>query len=251
MKVQAVKTKLDDILPLRALFLAENNFQIRYNACHERHWTDSYLITLEGAPIGYAAIKGKYQLKERDAIFEFYVLPPYRKFSPLIFLKLLPSCRARFIECQSNEKHLTSMLYEFAQNITADVRLFADHFTTAMKQAEVTFRPAKKDDKIFKHGVEPVGSHVLALGEEVVATGGFLLHYNLPFADLYMEVKKKYRKRGLGSYLIQELKTACYKAGRIPAARCDISNPLSKATLEKAGMGICGYMLNGEIKKKR
>ena len=38
------KVSLDDILPLRKSFLDENCFQIRYHACHERGWSDSYLI---------------------------------------------------------------------------------------------------------------------------------------------------------------------------------------------------------------
>ena len=50
----------------------------------------------------------------------------------------------------------------------------------------------------------------LELNKEVVATGGFPLHYNIPFADLYMEVRKNCRKKGFGSFLIQELKKQCY-----------------------------------------
>jgi hypothetical protein len=42
------KTDLGRIQPLRALFLREANFQVRYNACHERGWTDSYLLTIGG-----------------------------------------------------------------------------------------------------------------------------------------------------------------------------------------------------------
>jgi hypothetical protein len=41
----ALKVELNEIQSLRALFLQETNFQIRYNACHERGWTDSYLLT--------------------------------------------------------------------------------------------------------------------------------------------------------------------------------------------------------------
>ena len=39
-------------------------------------------------------------------------------------------------------------------------------------------------------------SKVAALHGEVVGTGGFLLHYNPPFADLYMEVREDARRRG-------------------------------------------------------
>ena len=62
-----------------------------------------------------------------------------------------------------------------------------------------------------------------------------------------MEVKEGHRGKGMGSYILQEIKKECYLAGRIPAARCNIKNAASKATLLKAGFKVCGYMLIGEI----
>jgi GNAT superfamily N-acetyltransferase len=76
-----------------------------------------------------------------------------------------------------------------------------------------------------------------------------MLHYNKPFADVYMEVQQDWRQRGLGSYFVQEVKKACYLAGRIPAARCGIANLASRNTLLKAGMAIAGHMITGTIKK--
>ncbi len=84
-----------------------------------------------------------------------------------------------------------------------------------------------------------------------MATGGFFLHYNMPFADLYMEVKEDCRKKGLGSFLIQELKKQCYLTGRVPAARTGMENVASKATLIKAGLKIAGFILLGELKMQR
>ncbi len=247
MKFKAHKTELQTILPIRNLFLQENNFQIRYNACHERGWTDSYLLTSDEAEIGYGSIKGQ-EIADRDTIFEFYLIPPFRKYASLVFPELIAASEAHFIECQSNDVLLTSMLYEFAQNINADVVLFEDHVATDYMIPGVVFRPRKEDDSIFEHKGEPVGEYVLELDGEVVATGGFMLHYNMPFADLYMEVKENFRKKGLGSFILQELKKACYLAGRVPAARCNIQNKASRAALIKAGMQVCGFILKGEIK---
>ena len=70
----------------------------------------------------------------------------------------------------------------------------------------------------------------------------------MPFADLYMEVQEAYRRKGLGSLLIQELKRECYLTGRVPAARCNIENTASKSTLLKAGLKIAGFMLLGIAK---
>jgi GNAT superfamily N-acetyltransferase len=89
------------------------------------------------------------------------------------------------------------------------------------------------------------------LNGEVVATGGFLLLYNKPFADLYMEVREDCRRRGIASFLMQELKKECYLAGRVPAARCELRNVASRAALLKAGFCVCGFVLMGEIERER
>lgn len=247
MKFKAHKTELKAILPLRNLFLQEANFQIRYNACHERGWTDSYLLMIDEVDVGYGSIKGQ-EVADRDTVFEFYLTPPYRKFSSPLFDELIAASGARFIECQSNDALLTSMLYEFAQNINSDVVLFEHHAVTEHTIPGVIFRPRKENDSMFEHKIEPIGEYVLELDGEVVATGGYFFHYNMPFADLYMEVKENFRRKGFGSFIVQELKKACYLAGRVPAARCNIQNKASSAALLKAGLKVCGFMLKGDIK---
>ena len=251
MSFDIVKTSLQQILPLRKLFLQENNFQIRYNACHERGWSESYLIIQDHQPEGYASVKGFRELKDRDAIFEFYLLPCGRNKATSVFEKLLQQTGVSFIECQSNEKVLTSLLYQFGSAITADVILFEDHGVTSMELPGAFFRKRRDSDTIFTHHHEGAGEYVLEIDHHIAATGGFLLHYNPPFADLYMEVEAAYRNKGLGSFLIQELKKACYNAGRIPAARCHITNEASRATLEKSGLRVAAYMMVAEVGLKK
>ena len=247
MTARAVKAELKDIQSLRALFLQETNFQIRYNACHERGWTDSYLLTIDDVEIGHGSIKGQ-EISDRDTVFEFFVIHSFRKLSSLLFRELLSASGAKYIECQSNDMLLSSMLYEFSLNISANVVLFEDHAVTGRVIPGAVVRPRRDNDQVFEHKVEPVGDYVVALPGEVVATGGFMLHYNRPFADLYMEVREDCRGRGFGSFLLQELKKECYLAGRVPAARCELQNTASRATLIKAGLRACGFMLTGKIK---
>ena len=237
-------------MPFRGLFLQENNFQIRYNACHERGWSDSWLISFSDRAIGYGSVKGKDDLKDRDAIFEFYVIPSYAKHARDIFGTLLTATQAKFIECQSNNLLLSSMLYEYSSGIFADTVLLKEHVTTDLKTPEATFRPRKESDSIFAHAVEPVGSYVLEHRGEVVATGGFLLHYNIPFADLYMEVREDSRRKGFASFLLQEVKRECYLHGRVPAARCGVDNLGSRKSLINAGLTVSGYMLTGEVTRR-
>ena len=118
----------------------------------------------------------------------------------------------------------------------------------SLKIDGVLFRKHQEGDIYFDHTSEPEGDCVLVFDNQIVASGGFLLHYNMPFADLYMEVKKGFRRKGLGSFLIQELIKQCYLSGRVPAARCNIENIASQATLVKGGLKIAGFMLIGEVK---
>lgn len=247
MPLEVRKTELAHILPIRQLFLQETNFQIRYHASHERGWTDSYLITLDEVAVGYGSVMGQ-EIENRDTIFEFYLVPPYRRCASRAFQELIAASKVPLIECQSNDLLLTAMLFEFGENIEADVVLFADNVVTEYEAPGVVFRRRHEDDAIFAHnnGIEP-GDYVLEDKGEVVATGGFLLHYNIPFADLYMEVKEAHRQKGFGSFLVQELKRECYLAGRVPAARCSIRNKASWATLCKAGFKLSGFMLKGRV----
>ena len=245
MTPSARKTDLNNIQSLRALFLQDTNFQIRYNACHERGWTDSYLLTVDDLAVGYGSIKGQ-ERDGRDTVFEFFVIPPFRRKASELFRQLLLASSAGLIECQSNDLLLASMLYEFCPSVRADVVLFEDHSVTKLSVPGALVRRARPGDEIFGHTSEPVGDYVVDFKGDLVASGGFLCHYNPPFADLYMEVREDSRRRGFGSFLLQEVKRECYLAGRVPAARTSIRNLASRATLARAGLRVCGFMLLGK-----
>lgn len=228
--------------------MKENNFQVRYDACHARGWTDSYLINIDGADVGYGSVKGIEDLSQRDTLFEFYLTPKTRKNANAAFEKLVGTSGVKYIECQTNDHLLSSMMFEFSRSISSDVILFEDDQFAFLNIPGVIFRKKMPGDKSFDHQSEPDGDYVIVVNGEIVATGGFLLHYNIPFADLYMEVREDQRRKGYGSLLIQELRKACFDSGRVPAARCNITNKASKATLLKGGLRIAGYMLTGDIK---
>jgi GNAT superfamily N-acetyltransferase len=67
----------------------------------------------------------------------------------------------------------------------------------------------------------------------------------VPYGDIYMSVAESQRRRGYGSFFVQELKRTCYEMGRVPAARCNATNPASRATLQKAGLLPCARVLVG------
>jgi GNAT superfamily N-acetyltransferase len=246
---KAIKATLREVEALRALYLHEMNTQIRFDSCHWRGWSDEYLLKIEDQAVGYGSIKGKDDLAGRDTVFEFYVIRPFRTSTRALFAALLEACGANHVQCQSNDLLLTPLLYEFARDINADVVLFEDHVVTQLEIPGAVARRRRHDDKPFEHTVEPLGDYVVAFEGEIVASGGFLTHYNPPFADLYMEVREDRRRRGFGALVLQEAKKACYLAGRVPAARTSVDNLGSRAALTKAGLRVSGFMRTGIVKK--
>jgi GNAT superfamily N-acetyltransferase len=224
------------------------NCQIVRDSWHGRGWTDSYLLRREGRVVGYGLVGGV-RADPKDIVMEFYVLPSHRGAALLLFRRLAALSQARTIEAQTNDVLLTLMLYDCAGQIESDTILFQDAFTTNLAAPGVTFRRVVEAEKgsIFPHTGEPVGDWVIEASGEVAATGGILFHYNIPYGDIYMEVAGPFRRRGCGSYLVQELKRTCYEMGRVPAARCNASNAASRATLQKAGLLPCARLLRGVI----
>ncbi len=70
----------------------------------------------------------------------------------------------------------------------------------------------------------------------LVATGECIAnHTQTPYTDLGMIVATSYRGRGLGSYILIQLKKHCYESGWKPICSCTAHNHASKKAIEKAG----------------
>ena len=244
MQIIVSKTSLADVPAFRNLFLQESNFQFIHNKCHDYGWADTYLFTIDGTRAGYGSVWGQSRREDRDTIFEFYLLEPYRKMAELIFEKFIEVSNVVYLECQTNDSLLSSMVYRFSENIRAESILFEDNYQSNLNIPSTIFRKKTDGDKVD----EESGEYLLLYHDSVVADGGLMLNYNLPFADLYMRVKESDRQKGYGSLIVQELKKEAYLIGRVPAARCNVKNHISKLTLIKAGFKPCGYLLLGTIK---
>jgi len=244
MQITIVRTGLTEITTFRNLFLQETNFQFIHNKCHDYGWADTYLFAIDGVQAGYGSVWGQNRREDRDTIFEFYVLPPYRKMAELIFSKLIGISGVVYLECQTNDLLLSSMVYRFSENIHAESTLFEEDFQSNLSIPGVVFRKKTVTDKVD----EDTGEYLLLYNDSIVADGGLMLNYNFPFADIYMRVKENERQKGYGSFIVQELKKEAYHIGRVPAARCNVKNHISKLTLMKAGFKTCGFLLLGAVK---
>lgn len=250
MKLEIKKVDIKDIEPMRAMFLNENQFQIRYDSVHQRGWADEYLLIVDGQKVGYASVKGSNEIHDRDSIFEWFLLPESRFQSETIFQTLIEETGVTHVVAQSNEPSLSELQAKYSFNLRVEALLFGNPSEKNLPAPNsCRFRKIdSQDHPLFEHHGEPEGPFGIERTGEIVATGGFFQHYNFPFVDLYMEVREDCRGQGIGSYLLQELIRHCHSIERIPAARCSPTNLPSKKTLLRGGFTKLGSIQVGDLK---
>ncbi len=237
-------------LPLRARHREEMNCQIVHDSIHQREgWTLSYLLEVDGVPAGFGSIAIAGPWKDTPTVFEFYVLPRHRARAFDFFEAFLAASGARFFEVQSNDALLTVMLHTYGREIASEKIVFADKIITTHPPNGAILRRVTPEEEIRAclEQRQGGGEWLLEFDGATAATGGILFHYNRPYGDIYMEVREPFRKRGFGSYLVQELKRVCYELGAVPCARCSPTNIPSRRTLQKAGFVPFAHILNAVI----
>jgi GNAT superfamily N-acetyltransferase len=142
------------------------------------------------------------------------------------------------------------MLRSFGENPREDRILFGEGASTDLPSPAGTFRrAAPSDDRtLFPAVAETIADWVIDRDGLIVAEGGVLFHYNPPYGDVFMEVAEQERRKGYGSYLVQELKRVCAESGKVPAARCRPDNVASIRSLQKAGFEPCGKILVATVR---
>jgi len=248
MEVAAQPTTLEDIILWRDMYRVEMACQIVHDSLHHRPgWTDEYMLFLRGTPVGYGSVVVGGPWKGTPTAYEFFVVPHERLHLFQLFQALLTASRAVEINVQSNDHLATAMVHTFARQVTSESILFHDQARTSYRPQGAIFREPSADemrevpdDQLKWHGVVEVEGNL-------AAGGGILFHYNRPYGDIYMEVSEPFRRRGLGTFLVQELKRVCYEGGHIPAARCNPANVASRRTLQRAGFVPCGHILKGLV----
>lgn len=251
MTISADECPVQDVLRWRDLFRQEMSCQITKDSIHCRPgWSREFLLRDGATTVGYGSVAVAGPWKDKPTVYEFDVMPPARDRAFVLFEALLAASGAVGIETQSNNVQLTVMLHQYARDVESESILFHDRITTHhAAPSGVVLRPATPADagRIAEQKLDEGATWLLEAEGTVAATGGVLFHYNRPYGDIYMAVAEAFRRRGLGSYLVQELKRVCYENGDVPAARCNRDNAASRATLQKAGFVPCGHILVGTI----
>jgi RimJ/RimL family protein N-acetyltransferase len=208
-----------EIEGLREKYRQEMNCQIIHDSIHGRPgWTREFSLQTEDGPvIGYGC--------------------------------LLQSCGAKIIETQSNAPVLPVMLHVFGRNLRTEYVLFEHAYETSFRPQAASVRMATISDAAFlrRFGWNESAGWVVTVNGEIAGAGGIAYHYNRPYGDVYLRIGKAFRRLGLGTYLVQELKAACRKGGSVPSARCSVDNLPSLRMLQKAGFVPCGALVAGDL----
>jgi GNAT superfamily N-acetyltransferase len=247
-KIDVEPATLDQIAGWREKYRREMSCQIVHDSWHERGFVSSYSISADGEMVGYGSVGGSPD-ESSDCVKEFYLERSRRTDAQPLFIALVGASGAKRIESQTSDRLLTHVLLENARDVERTRILFEDVLTTEHAVPGARLRPISplERDGIFGHTRVPVGDWVIEWDGSVVATGGLMFHYNPPFADIYMEVMPESRGRGLGAFLVQEIKRVSYEMGKTPAARCPVENVASRRTLQRAGMAPCAWVLRGAL----
>jgi GNAT superfamily N-acetyltransferase len=247
-RIDVTPVPLESILALRDEYRRLMNCQIVHDSWHIRRYAQEYLLEIDGQAVGYGSVGAP--RGDRDIVKEFYLRPPYRELALPLFRELVTISGAKRIETQTNDVQLSLMFVDCARDWASEWILFSDQLSTSLPAPPgVLFRSLSETEQagVFEHQVEPVGDWGLELEGQIVATGGVLFHYNPPYGDIFMEVAEPFRRRGFGSYLVQELKRVCYETSHLPGARCLRANLGSRGALQRAGMLPCGRILEGSL----
>ena len=248
MKVSANRSPWDKVRRHREEYRQQMACQIVHDSLHGRSgWVEWYVLSAAGTAVGYGAVAVGGPWKGTRTAFEFYVSPGYRTAVLDLFDYFISKAKVVAVLAQTNDAQLCLGLYQRCRAIEAEKLLFRDGPATSLAMPGAVVRRRAKGDAVFEHSSEPEGPYVVELGGEVVATGGYLSHYNPPFVDIFMEVRPDMRRRGLGAYLVQEIRRVAQEAGHAPCARCDVGNIASRRTLHRAGMIPSAHIVSGRI----
>lgn len=202
--------------------------------------------------IGYFCIGS-----EQD-LLRFHLCGNYLNRAQEIFHWVLSTYNIRHAMTSTIEPLYFSLCLDVQRNITLHSYLFRDNQLKDLSSglSKSIFRKAEKrdlDDIVcFYHAnTEGAGEWIepflntrlnrkelfVLYDQQTLAAAGECIpsQKQPPYADLGMVVARSYRGRGVGSFLLTQLKKHCYKAGWKPICSCEASNRASKRAIEKAG----------------
>lgn len=200
---------------------------------------------------------GYFCIGSDNYLLRFHLVENYQARAQEIFRWIISTYGIQYAITSTIEPLYFSLCLDVQKSITLHSYLFRDHKRIELSSdlSNSVFRKAKKSElnDIMRFDQANTGSgewieaflqerlsreelFVLYDRQTLVATGECIPSQKQPpYADLGMVVAQSYRRRGLGSFILTQLKKHCYEAGWKPICSCEASNLASKKAIEKAG----------------
>ncbi len=205
-----------------------------------------YAIAMADQPIGYACID------HAKCLWQFHLVRHATPQGPEIFAQLIGEGLMTAAVISTRDPLSIALCSEFQQRVWCQAYLFEDGWRTCEPLPDytsVTLRLAQPGEAArladlcgdFLEAYEPyILNQRLYILEAAIGFLGIgladpvLIHP--PYTCIGMFVHPDHRQRGVGAYLIQQLKARVYALGYIPIAGCGYNNVASRKTLERGGM---------------
>lgn len=191
-------------------------------------------------------------------LLRFHLWQDYRDRAQEIFHWIISTYGIQCAIASTIEPPYLSLCLDVQSSIVLHSYLFRDHTRVELSSglSSGSFRKAEKQElddiaHFYLANTEGPGEWIEAFLHErlaraelfvlcdqqtVVATGECIpSQRQAPYADLGMVVAQAYCGRGLGSFMLTQLKNHCYQAGWQPICSCAVANRASKRAIEKAG----------------
>lgn len=217
----------------------------------ENIWDSKYYkIEYDSRTVGYAIIDTK------QTLWEFYLEEKVHMHSQDIFQYLIDMKYIEAAECKTYDYLLMSLCHDFQRASEGSAYLFRDYSEIGYPDnrfADITIRLADMEDydklEVLNQMDEDVeffydlkkeinNQEVLVFLKEnyLLGAGTFKkIWKDQSYRDIGMVVAKEHRKKGLGTFILIQLKEYCDRHDLASVCGCWYYNYASKRTLEKAG----------------
>ena len=210
---------------------------------------------------------GFFCLDSDNYLLRFHLQENYQQRAQEIFAWIISAYKIQRAIASTIEPFYFSLCLDFQKSMSLHTYLFRDHKRVELssKLEESIFRKAEKRDwddimLFYQANTERPGDWIegffhkrldreelfICYDQQMLVAAGECIpgQQQQPYADLGMVVARSYRGKGLGSFMLSQLKIYCYKMSWMPICSCEAHNSVSKKAIEKAGFISEQRMMN-------
>ncbi len=204
------------------------------------------LFVHQGQPIGYCCVDPCKHL-----LLQFFITQEFSRFSVEAFESVVHEQQIKRAYVTTRDPMALSLCLTFQKRVTLESLLFEHRFPSDISLQEIgdsQFRLARHSDaqrivdvsgdfyRDVESEIKSQRLYVLTSRENLLGIGYMGTQFCSPrSANLGMYTNASFRRRNVGSYILQKLVEQCHDSGLSPIAACYHENDESKRTLEKAG----------------